>query len=1038
MKHFSPILFVKLQIPHGKKGRSTKTRMVKALIDSGASETIIELRAAKNLALKTKSTNQKWQTAAGTLNTTKKTNKTKFSFPELHANKQIQKSMHVVEKGILRYDMIIGRDLITELGIDTKGSDLSICWDDAAIPWRDMDSTINDAFLSYSPTHQPPKRTNQILDAEYKAADLSEIAAAATHLNKDEQSQLFLLLNKYKDLFDGTLGKWTGEPCHIKTKADIEPYHGRPFPVPKIHELTLKTELDRLVSLGVLKKINRSQWGAPTFIIPKKDATVRFISDFRELNKRIKREPYPIPKIKDLLLRLEGFTYGTSLDLNMGYYHITLDEKSKELCTITTQWGKYEYQRLPMGLCNSPDIFQEKMTLLLEGLDSVRVYIDDVLHVTKGTWEEHITGLDEILSRIQSAGLKINARKSYFGVDKLDYLGYTISTEGISPIPKKVEALKAISIPKTRKQLRRFIGMINYYRDMWQQRSTLLAPLTALTSKNVPFKWEEEHTKCFDALKRAIGREVLLAYPDFNLPFEIHTDASKTQLGAVISQNGKPLAFFSRKLNSAQLNYTTTEKELLSIVETLKEFRNILLGHQIIVHTDHKNLTFKNFNCERVMRWRLVLEEYGPDLKYIKGTKNVVADALSRLDFIEKEHEIHNIAECFGYDDDDLPSDAFPIRYRDIAKAQSKDKRLQTKLLTLDSYSEYTFRGGDKSHQLICRHGKIAVPTKLQSRLVNWYHEMLCHPGETRTEQTIRQHFDWKGLRTTVHTICSKCPTCQKAKVSNQKHGKLPAKQAEVNPWDTLCVDLIGPYKIKRKGKNDLKLWCLTMIDPATGWFEMAPITNKTAAEVADIAERSWFTRYPIPQKIVFDRGTEFMAEFAKMCRDDYGLKRKPITTRNPQANAIIERVHQTIGNIIRTFDVQTMDETDPWSGILAATMFAVRATYHTTLKASPMQLVFGRDAMLNINHVTNWDHIRQRKQDRIDENNKRENAKRLDHQYNIGDQILLRRKKNSKHELEYEGPYPLTAINDNGTVRFQKGIINDVVNLRRIKPYKT
>jgi hypothetical protein len=167
-------------------------------------------------------------------------------------------------------------------------------------------------------------------------------------------------------------------------------------------------------------------------------------------------------------LRLEGFTYGTSLDLNMGYYHITLSDKSKEMGTITTQWGKYEYQHLPMGLCNSPDIFQEKMSLLLEGLDSVRVYIDDVLHVDKGTWKEHLTGLDEILSRVQSAGLKVNARKSFFGVNKLEYLGYAISAEGISPIPKKVEALKAIQQPKTRRQLRRFIGMINYYRYMWK------------------------------------------------------------------------------------------------------------------------------------------------------------------------------------------------------------------------------------------------------------------------------------------------------------------------------------------------------------------------------------------------------------------------------------------------------------------------------------------------------------------------------------------------------------------------------------------
>jgi hypothetical protein len=255
-------------------------------------------------------------------------------------------------------------------------------------------------------------------------------------------------------------------------------------------------------------------------------------------------------------------------------------------------------------------------------------------------------------------------------------------------------------------------------------------------------------------------------------------------------------------MNKAQLNYTVTEKELLSIVETLKEFRNILLGHKITVHTDHKNLTFKNFNTERVMRWRLVLEEYGPELRYIKGENNVVADALSRLDMIESP-EILNIAEAFGYDDDDLPANTFPIRYRDIAKAQAKNRHLKRKLETIDSYSETTFRGGDKSHILICKNGKIAIPKPLQRKIVDWYHEMLCHPGETRTEQTIRQHFDWKGLRKTVHDICSKCPTCQKAKVTNQKYGKLPAKQAKENPWDTLCVDLLGPYKLKRKAKND-------------------------------------------------------------------------------------------------------------------------------------------------------------------------------------------------------------------------------------------
>ena len=197
-----------------------------------------------------------------------------------------------------------------------------------------------------------------------------------------------------------------------------------------------------------------------------------------------------------------------------------------------------------------------------------------------------------MLTRLQKAGLKVNTSKSCFGAHKFDYLGYHVTRDGVMPIPKKVEAIQVLVVPKTRKQLRQFISMINFYRDMWQKRSYILAPLTALTSKNIRYDWKDEHQKCFDAIKRVIGREVFLAYPDFNDPFEIHTDASKLQIGTAISQKGKPIAFHSRKMNSAQQNYTTTEKELLSVVATLKEFRNILLGHQITVYTDHKNLTY--------------------------------------------------------------------------------------------------------------------------------------------------------------------------------------------------------------------------------------------------------------------------------------------------------------------------------------------------------------------------------------------------------------------------------------------------------------
>ena len=219
------------------------------------------------------------------------------------------------------------------------------------------------------------------------------------------------------------------------------------------------------------------------------------------------------------------------------------------MCTIVTQWGKYEYQRLPMGMCNSPDIFQESMSELFVGLDTVHIYIDNLLHVTKVSWTEHLTVPKEMFTRLHKSEIKFNTRKSYFGTRKFEYLGYHVTREGVMPIPKKVEAIQALAFPKTRKQLLQFIGMINFYRDMWQNRSELFPPLTALTSKKVKYDWKYEHQKCFDAIKRVIGREVLLAYPDFNVPFEINTDASKQQIRTVISQKGKPISFYSRKMN---------------------------------------------------------------------------------------------------------------------------------------------------------------------------------------------------------------------------------------------------------------------------------------------------------------------------------------------------------------------------------------------------------------------------------------------------------------------------------------------------------
>jgi hypothetical protein len=209
------------------------------------------------------------------------------------------------------------------------------------------------------------------------------------------------------ELFDGTLGDWNTEPVSFELKEGAKPYHGKAYPVPKSRKETTIKELNRLCDLGVLEFQPESEWTSPSFITVKQDRTVRFLTDFREVNKRLVRKPFPLPKISTVLQELEGFTYTTTLDLNMGYYTIRLYPNSSIICTCIFPWGKYSHLQLPMGIAGSPDIFQAKMSALMVALEFVRAYLDDLLCITKANLEDHLDKLKMVLTRLCEAGLRI-------------------------------------------------------------------------------------------------------------------------------------------------------------------------------------------------------------------------------------------------------------------------------------------------------------------------------------------------------------------------------------------------------------------------------------------------------------------------------------------------------------------------------------------------------------------------------------------------------------------------------------------------------
>jgi len=310
-------------------------------------------------------------------------------------------------------------------------------------------------------------------------------------------------------------------------------------------------------------------------------------------------------------------------------------------------------------------------------------------------------------------------------------------------------------------------------------------------------------------------------------------------------------------------------------------------------------------------------------------------------------------------------------------------------------------------------------------------------------ELTMGQHYYWKGMRPTIQAFCKHCGVCKRTRKRNSKKGFVPVKaNVEAIPWHTLCIDLIGPYKFGVK-EEEVSLHCLTMIDPATGWFDICEIPSKRADYVANYLEMTWFSRYPWPTEIVMDRGKEFAKEVRELICTEYGIAKKLITTRNPQANSIVERVHKVVHQMIDSAEIKgksDLDETFGFDGLLSAVRSAVRSVVHTTTRATPTQLVFGRDAILNVSFEADWQYIKQRKQKLIVQNNVKENAKRKPHEYSVGDKVMIRLDPQRKHGTDkMTGPHTLTAVNDNGTVTLRKdtngGAVHETWNIRNLEP---
>ena len=426
-------------------------------------------------------------------------------------------------------------------------------------------------------------------------------------------------------------------PFHIST-GQAEPISQRPYRIPVAHQADVEEQLQSLQKEGIIK-LSKSPWASPVVVVKKKNGGLRLCVDYRKLNAVTVGDSFPLPSIEELLIKVRNSKFFSCLDLKSGYHQIALDSESREKTAFCINDKLYEFTRLPFGGKNAPSHFSRTMTSILSNLigSCLLVYMDDLI-ILGSTLEEHIHNLMQTLETLRRYNIKINLSKCQFFKSNVEFLGHIVSPEGIRPVHSKVEAIKNYSRPRNPKEVSSFLGLASYYRKFIPNFATISRPLDALR-RTSDFNWSRESEKAFQDLKAALISDRLLLYPRFDRPFIITCDASSKALGGVVAQlvernQERPISYCSRALKGAELNYSALDREALAIKFTLERHKYILIGHPVVVKTDHMPLTqlFKQPNLgARQARWLNQISEYDVrEVQYIKGKKNYVADALSR------------------------------------------------------------------------------------------------------------------------------------------------------------------------------------------------------------------------------------------------------------------------------------------------------------------------------------------------------------------------------------------------------------------------
>ena len=419
-----------------------------------------------------------------------------------------------------------------------------------------------------------------------------------------------------------------------------EPVKVKQYPLPHSQQELVKKEVQEMLRAGIIER-SSSPYSSPILLVKKKDTSMRFCTDFRKMNKILVFDNEPIPDVDSLFAKLGKAKYFSKLDLSKGYFQIRMKDEDKNKTAFTTPSGQYQFVVMPFGLKTAGAIFSRIMRLVLEplNLDCIQNFMDDII-ISTVSWAEHLLALYKLVERLDEVNLSVKPSKCAFGFEEIGFLGHRVSSGQMKPEEDKLIKIQDAPRPTSKKQVRAFLGLAGYYRRFIDNYASIARPLTDLTRKNSPdvVPWNKSCQDAFDSLKVKLGSTPILILPDQNKPFVLRTDASGDSLGACLMQDAgkglQPIAFASKKLNSAERKYSTIEQECYAVVFGIRRFYPYLYGRKFVVETDHHPLQFLERIrplSRRLTAWAMELQSHCFDIRHIPGKENVCADYMSRM-----------------------------------------------------------------------------------------------------------------------------------------------------------------------------------------------------------------------------------------------------------------------------------------------------------------------------------------------------------------------------------------------------------------------